>query len=228
MDPLAEKYYPISPYAYCSGNPVNLVDPEGLYIRAISNDDIEVFKNMLSEDELQFIAFDDNGLLNNNLISSYSGESVLLNTIKTLAQSDLFYIFTISDNDGEKPFYERGDMGDNESFYYGLTRFPGDYEEASPDDNVYVFTASFLNSRERARNLGHELLGHGYFYELSRKDATINPFHSTKNKEGDVIYDEECGLWVTKVIFEKDPDAPLEKWIKRIEEQICKNYDNRH
>ena len=29
MDPLAEKYYPISPYAYCAGNPVNLVDPEG-------------------------------------------------------------------------------------------------------------------------------------------------------------------------------------------------------
>ena len=28
-DPLAEKYYPISPYAYCAGNPVNLVDPDG-------------------------------------------------------------------------------------------------------------------------------------------------------------------------------------------------------
>ena len=30
MDPLAEKYYGISPYAYCAGNPVNLVDPEGM------------------------------------------------------------------------------------------------------------------------------------------------------------------------------------------------------
>lgn len=29
MDPLAEKYYGISPYAYCAGNPVNMVDPEG-------------------------------------------------------------------------------------------------------------------------------------------------------------------------------------------------------
>ena len=28
-DPLAEKYYPLSPYAYCAGDPVNLVDPEG-------------------------------------------------------------------------------------------------------------------------------------------------------------------------------------------------------
>ena len=30
MDPLAEKYYSISPYAYCAGNPINVVDPKGL------------------------------------------------------------------------------------------------------------------------------------------------------------------------------------------------------
>lgn len=29
QDPLAEKYYSISPYAYCAGNPVNLVDYNG-------------------------------------------------------------------------------------------------------------------------------------------------------------------------------------------------------
>lgn len=29
MDPMAEKYYSISPYAYCAGNPMNLVDPNG-------------------------------------------------------------------------------------------------------------------------------------------------------------------------------------------------------
>lgn len=29
-DLLAEKYYPLSPYLYCAGNPVNLVDPNGM------------------------------------------------------------------------------------------------------------------------------------------------------------------------------------------------------
>ena len=29
QDPLSEKYYSISPYAYCAGNPVNLVDSNG-------------------------------------------------------------------------------------------------------------------------------------------------------------------------------------------------------
>ena len=30
QDPMAEKYYDFSPYAYCAGNPVNLVDPTGM------------------------------------------------------------------------------------------------------------------------------------------------------------------------------------------------------
>jgi RHS repeat-associated protein len=30
IDPEAEKYYPISPYAYCGGNPVNHIDPNGM------------------------------------------------------------------------------------------------------------------------------------------------------------------------------------------------------
>ena len=30
QDPLAEKYYNISPYAYCANNPVNFVDPDGM------------------------------------------------------------------------------------------------------------------------------------------------------------------------------------------------------
>lgn len=29
MDPMAEKYYSISPYAYCANNPINVIDPDG-------------------------------------------------------------------------------------------------------------------------------------------------------------------------------------------------------
>ena len=32
VDPLAEKYYPVTPYAFCTDNPVNLVDPDGMDI----------------------------------------------------------------------------------------------------------------------------------------------------------------------------------------------------
>ena len=33
MDPLAEKYYSLSPYAYCGDNPINAIDPRGDTIR---------------------------------------------------------------------------------------------------------------------------------------------------------------------------------------------------
>ena len=29
VDPLCEKYYSVSPYAYCENNPVNTIDPDG-------------------------------------------------------------------------------------------------------------------------------------------------------------------------------------------------------
>ncbi|SFG50996.1 RHS repeat-associated core domain-containing protein [Prevotella sp. KH2C16] len=32
MDPLAEKYYHVSPYAYCLDNPVSLIDPDGMRV----------------------------------------------------------------------------------------------------------------------------------------------------------------------------------------------------
>ncbi len=38
-DPLSEKYYGVSPYAYCAGNPVNLVDILGGYTKVAQNPD---------------------------------------------------------------------------------------------------------------------------------------------------------------------------------------------
>ena len=34
VDPMADKYPSISPYAYCAWNPVRLVDPDGRAVRA--------------------------------------------------------------------------------------------------------------------------------------------------------------------------------------------------
>ena len=49
IDPLAEKYYHISPYAYCAGNPVNVVDPDGGWVWAVvggmAEYGMQVYKN---------------------------------------------------------------------------------------------------------------------------------------------------------------------------------------
>ncbi len=48
IDPLCEKYYGISPYAYCANNPVNAIDPDGkliVFAKGVS----EEFKNNFSQ-----------------------------------------------------------------------------------------------------------------------------------------------------------------------------------
>lgn len=38
IDPLAEKYYFISPYAFCSNNPINRIDPDRMDDYKINSD----------------------------------------------------------------------------------------------------------------------------------------------------------------------------------------------
>ena len=85
---------------------MNRVDPDGLSIRALGTNSIDAFLNMLSDEELRYIAFDRNGVLNHNLIASYSGNSILMRAILALSSSNVLYDFIISDNDGEEQFYD--------------------------------------------------------------------------------------------------------------------------
>lgn len=49
IDPKAESFYYISPYTYCAGDPVNLVDPDGEKIEVITNGEIHLWREYNGE-----------------------------------------------------------------------------------------------------------------------------------------------------------------------------------
>ena len=67
IDPLCEKYYSVSPYAYCAGNPVNRIDPTGMDWYQNIKKEI-VWTNHTSQDELEA----------NHIQGRYLGTSVVL------------------------------------------------------------------------------------------------------------------------------------------------------
>ena len=90
MDPLCEKYYHISPYAYCAGNPVNLVDPDGrswYYSSADGSfvsfiDDGDDFVYMLSQEQIN----EANG--EQEVLQSYKNDGILFGTLAYEGQID--------------------------------------------------------------------------------------------------------------------------------------------
>lgn len=67
IDPLAEKYYSISPYVFCLNNPVNVVDPNGKEI-------VFIIKTSSGTGRYQYMA--DGNLRNVSTGKMYSGSSV--------------------------------------------------------------------------------------------------------------------------------------------------------
>jgi RHS repeat-associated protein len=53
VDPLADKYPSISPYAYCAWNPVKLVDPDGRDVWELNKSGELIWKSSSEQDEIR-------------------------------------------------------------------------------------------------------------------------------------------------------------------------------
>ena len=84
-DPLSEKYYGISPYVYCLGNPISIIDPNGMDIWTMDEKGNVVWVKESDDHRLYYMNND--GLLSDDYVS-VSDRSILDDLTKTEAKVD--------------------------------------------------------------------------------------------------------------------------------------------
>ena len=166
MDPLCEKYYSISPYVYCMNNPVMFLDPDGRTVEANSLSQMNII-NTVTPEEAEYIQFDENGVINVDLINKCNSTSENFLSIKQLALSeDNYYVFKVADKDHKgEAFYDNTNSGGD--FHRGVTKIPGAKIDPSPDNNIYILVGACLSPEQQVMTTAHEAYGHGYLYDIT-------------------------------------------------------------
>ena len=206
---------------------MSLEDPDGRVVIATQSIAQSNITNTLSLSERAYISFNSNGELNTVLLNNCRSSSENITALKALANSSINYIFSVADkNLCDKKFFEKGSIGHEISnYFYGTTHLPSNKIDPSPDNNVYVVTASFLSEEMQVLNTAHEGYGHAYFFELKQSNESINPNHTYGIVGFEEVYDEEFNMIQPVLVYGNNNHA-LETQIKIVEKQAVENYRN--
>ena len=224
-DPLASKYPDLSPWAHTAANPVNAIDPSGLYVIADQwfQDGI---RDGLSTIENNYVEFDMNGNLNNELLNQCQSNSACFLALKELANSELLFISkgasTCIVNGIEKEFKSSYKEG-----LIGQVLAPGCYFAPSPDENVYVYTSNKLSSINRALNIAHEMYSHAFLFLKSLTNPNINPWHDKGAMVTNIIYPEDGSEPEVIINWSAERNSNLDYQIKSTQKDALKNYVNK-
>ena len=162
IDPKAESFYHISPYTYCAGDPVNLVDPDGKYI--------VVYDNRIRYDWQKhngswgLYDYDGNKYSGSNKFINQVGSA--LNEIMASGETGYNLIETLSNHREVFRIYNLNDVRSDE---YTETCFSNTHIVWNIDtpESVPTTTGSSSNA---VVNLGHELAHAQYKHVLNGKN----------------------------------------------------------
>lgn len=98
VDPMADKYPGISPYAYCAWNPVRIIDPTGDTLFALDRQsqlDIislaDIYRNRIRFDDSGVVSIDYSGMSNDDIKTMNSHPGVAL--IKDISDSPVKILY---------------------------------------------------------------------------------------------------------------------------------------
>lgn len=159
--------------------------------------EVEVIRNTLPQDARVYVRLDHNGLIDKDLLNSYMGESLNVNNLKALVNSDIMVEIVLDDGfafkgeDGnighvsmsyfpfDPLFPEDKDvlgetisgLSTGESGHIGQTLFPGlDGDRNSLNDNIIVIINKHLSPAGAAEAYSHEANGHALLYIINGGD----------------------------------------------------------
>ena len=188
MDPLCEQDPGHSPYLYCAGNPVNLVDPNGREVLPKGDKELQIIKNTLPEEARDYVQISDDGYIDKNALKLYGGidnnftrllELVETNTVVTVSSQDSFKYASHSGAIGSAnlSYFPSDDflkdvsisivsgLTTGESGNYGKTLFPDLVgPQNSTSQNIEIYIHPSLSKTGAAEAFSHEGYGHALLY----------------------------------------------------------------
>lgn len=198
----------ISPYAYCMGNPMSFIDPDGRNVHPADNNAFVMLLNTISPKDREYIVLNGNGNIDYATMQSHKSESQNYVALMDLVSSDLTYnIYTQTeysymDNVGninnsklsyaapdaefaDPEFLSPSGLTTGEAGKYGITLLPGQGMSGvnSPNQDIHTYIHPSLSPIGQAEALSHELYGHGLLYNQYRNRSVSG--HDYRNTSRD-------------------------------------------
>jgi len=190
IDPLAEKRYWISPYAYCSNNPLNRIDPDGMDDYYLNEDGRMVlarrtddkFDNLYGKDGSS-IRVNDQSLLPQLKIASGNEKQV---AGETFSSTDAFNVYSFVVNNSNVEWSLAGFKDEKQTSYVLNTNYEKDgvsYNKNGNNENDLLFHIHSHpgNSKESKEASGYDLYSAGIKGGNSDAEFMKNRFNSAKS-----------------------------------------------